>query len=412
MRQYANCAVIFIASLLATDLAQAQNGGQEFDQIERGRYLTVMGDCVACHTADGGKPFAGGLTVETPFGALVSPNITPDPATGIGNWTSADFLRAMHSGVDPAGHHLYPAFPYVYYTRVSDRDVLAIRAYLETLQPVVNKVVTNQLPFPFDVREGVAVWNELNFVPGLFRPDPKHTPEWNRGAYIVTGLAHCGLCHTPKTASGGDDNSRYLQGATLEGWYAPSITGDKRTGVGSWSLDEIAAYLRDGHNSIAAASGPMREEIEHSSSTWTNEDLHAVAVYLKDLPGQDHAVESVAALTPTMQAGQAIYVDECSACHMRDGEGVPTLIPALKRAPAVQQDSAVSLVRVVVQGAQSAQTRYAVTGPAMPALGWKLSDEQVADVVTFIRNSWGNAASPVTASDVKAVRVDLAGRGG
>jgi len=412
MRQYAKCTVFFVASLLATDIARAQNGGQEFAQIERGRYLTVMGDCVACHTADGGKPFAGGLTVETPFGALISPNITPDPATGIGNWASADFLRAMHNGVDPAGHHLYPAFPYVYYTRVSDQDALAIHAYLETLQPVVNKVVSNQLPFPFDVREGVAAWNEFNFVPGLFRPDPKQTPEWNRGAYIATGLAHCGLCHTPKTASGGDDNGHYLQGATLEGWYAPNITGDKRTGVGNWSLDEIAVYLRDGHNSIAAASGPMREEIENSSSKWTNDDLRAIAVYLKALPGQDRTVEPVADDTPTMQAGWAIYVDECSACHMRNGEGVPRLIPALKRDPAVQQDSAVSLIRVVVQGAQSTQTMHAVTGPAMPALGWKLSDEQVADVVTFIRNSWGNAAPAVSASDVKAVRADLARRGG
>jgi len=410
MQHHARRAAIVVVGLVTSGIAHAQNGGQEFDRIERGRYLTAMGDCVACHTPDGGKPFAGGLTVQTPFGALVSPNITPDPATGIGNWTDAEFLRAMHSGIDRAGHHLYPAFPYVYYTRVSDEDVLAIRAYLETLQPVVNKVVPNQLPFPFDVREGVAAWNELNFTPGLFKPDPTKTAEWNRGAYIVTGLEHCGLCHTPKTASGGDDNGHYLQGATLEGWYAPNITGDTRTGIGSWSLDEIAAYLRDGHNSVAAASGPMREEIENSSSKLTNADLHTVAVYLKDLPGQDHAVAPVGADTQAMQAGQAIYVDECSACHTRSGNGIPRLIPALKGAPAVQQDSAASLVRVVLQGAQSAQTARAVTGPAMPALGWKFSDEQVADVVTYIRNSWGNVASAVFASDVKAVRADLARR--
>jgi mono/diheme cytochrome c family protein len=268
-------------------------------------------------------------------------------------------------------------------------------------------VVPNQLPFPFDVREGVAAWNELNFAPGPFKPDPTKTPEWNRGAYIVTGLAHCGLCHTPKTASGGDDNGRYLQGAMLEGWFAPDITGDTRTGVGGWSVDDIAAYLRDGHNSVAAASGPMREEIENSSSRLTDDDLHGVAVYLRDLPGQDRDAAPVAANTPAMQAGQAIYLDECSACHTRGGSGIPRLIPALKQAPAVQQESAISLVRVVLEGAQSAQTAHAVTGPGMPALGWKLSNLQVADVVTYIRNSWGNAAPAVSAADVKAVRADL-----
>jgi mono/diheme cytochrome c family protein len=406
----AQCAAFVVAGVLAAGVAYAQNGGQEFDQIERGRYLTIMGDCVACHTAEGGKPFAGGLTVETPFGALISPNITPDPTTGIGNWTDADFLRAMHDGIDRQGRHLYPAFPYVYYTRVTDQDVLAIRAYLATLEPVVNKVVSNQLPFPFDVREGLVTWNDLNFRPGVFKPDPAKTPEWNRGAYIVTGLEHCGLCHTPKTVSGGDKNSDDLQGAALEGWYAPNITGDKRTGVGDWSVDQIAEYLRNGHNSMAAASGPMREEIENSSSKLTDADLHAIAVYLKDLPGQGHAVTPIAADTPAMQAGQAIYVDECSACHTRGGAGIPRLLPALKGAASVQQDSAISLIRVVLQGAQSAQTAHAVTGPAMPALGWKLSDEQVADVVTYIRNSWGNAAPAASATDVKAVRADLAKR--
>jgi mono/diheme cytochrome c family protein len=408
MQHHAKRAMVALGGLLATGAVHAQNGGQEFSQIERGRYLTAMGDCVACHTAADGKPFAGGRMVETPFGALVAPNITPDPATGIGNWTDADFLRAMHDGINRAGHHIYPAFPYVYYSRVTDQDVLAIRAYLATLDPVVNQVVSNQLPFPFDVREGLAAWNEINFKPGVFKPDRAKTSEWNRGAYIVTGLAHCGLCHTPKSVSGGDENSHYLQGAALGSWYAPNITGDNRTGVGGWSVDQIAEYLRDGHNSVAAASGPMREEVENSSTRFTDPDLHAIAVYLKSVPGLDHAVTPIAADTPAMQAGHAIYVDSCSACHTQGGAGIPRLYPALKDAATVQQDSSVSLIRVVLQGAQSAQTAHAVTGAAMPAFGWKMSDEQVADVVTYIRNSWGNAAAAVSAADVKTVRTDLA----
>jgi mono/diheme cytochrome c family protein len=412
MHRHATRAIAILAGLLAGGVAHAQNGGQDFSQIQRGRYLAAMGDCVSCHTAEGGKPFAGGRTVQTPFGALVAPNLTPDIASGIGNWTDADFLRAMHDGIDRAGQHLYPAFPYVYYTRVTDQDVLAIRAYLATLQPAVNPVVSNQLPFPFDIRRGLTAWNDVNFKPGVFEPDPAKSAEWNRGAYIVTGLAHCGLCHTPKTVSGGDDNSRYMQGAALEGWFAPNITGDTRTGIGAWSVDQIAAYLRDGHNDVAAASGPMREEIENASTRFTGPDLRAVAVYLKALPGQNHAATPVAADTPAMRAGQAIYVDECSACHTRGGGGIPRLFPALKGAPAVQQDSAIGLIRVVLQGAQSAQTAHAVTGPSMPALGWELSDEQVANVVTYIRNSWGNAAAPVSASDVRSVRTDLTKRAG
>jgi len=397
-----------LAGILAATPAVAQK--QDFTLIERGRYLTGMGDCVACHSAPGGKPFAGGRAIETPFGKLVSPNLTPDPATGIGAWTDAEFLRAMHEGKGRAGEHLYPAFPYVYYARVSDDDVLAIRAYLSTLEPVVNQVATNQLPFPFDVRASLAAWNELNFTPGRFQPDTAKSAEWNRGSYIVNGLEHCGLCHTPKGISGGDKTGEFLQGNKLQGWFAPNITGDQRRGIGSWSVDAIAEYLRSGHNSFAAASGPMAEMVEESGVGLAEPDLRAIAVYLKDLPGQAATAAAVSADSPTMQAGVAIYQDECSACHSRSGAGVPRLFPALKGAPTVQQDNALSLIRVVLQGAQSSQNAHAVTGPAMPALGWKLSDAQVANAVTYIRNAWGNAAPAVVEADVRSVRAELAKR--
>ena len=394
------------ALLPAVALAQDK---QDFSVIQRGKYLTTMGDCVACHSAEGGQPFAGGRTIATPFGNLVSPNITPDVETGIGAWTDADFVRALHQGIDRAGQHLYPAFPYVYYTHVTTEDVLAIRAYLATLPPVHNKVVSNTLPFPMDLRASLSAWDAVNFKPGEFKPDPGRSAEWNRGAYIVTGPEHCGLCHTPKNVAGGDDQARFLQGEKLQGWYAPNITSDEHAGIGSWSVEQIAAYLKSGHNDVAAASGPMAEEVEKSSWGLTDADLHAIAVYLKTVPGGDHPALT-AASPAVMQAGLAIYVDQCSACHMRDGKGIAGLFPSLAGAPVVQQREATSLERVVLQGAQSAQDPHAPTGPAMPAFGWKLSDAQVAAVVTYIRNSWGNAASPVSAADARNTREDLAQR--
>ena len=389
--------------------AAAAQDRQDFGLIQRGKYLTTMGDCVACHTAEGGAAFAGGRTIETPFGNLVSPNITPDVATGIGAWTDDDFVRALHEGINRAGQHLYPAFPYVYYTHVTRADVLAIRAYLATLPPVNHKVVANTLPFPMDVRASLTAWDAVNFKPGEFKPDPKQSAEWNRGAYIVNGLEHCGLCHTPKTVSGGDDTARFLQGATLQGWYAPNITGDTKQGIGGWPVEQIAAYLKSGHNDAAAASGPMAEEVEKSSWALTDADLQAIAVYLKTVPGGSQSIP--AAPSPAvMQAGEAVYVDQCSACHMRNGRGIAGLFPSLAGAPVVQQREAISLERVVLQGAQSAQDAHAITGPAMPAFGWKLSDAQVAAVVSYIRNAWGNAAGPVDSADVHATRADLAQR--
>ena len=382
---------------------------QDFSQVERGKYLTAMGDCVACHSAPGGKPFAGGRTIETPFGKLLSPNITPDVQTGLGAWTDDEFVRAMQQGIDRAGQHLYPAFPYAYYTHMTREDVLAIRAYLASLPAVENQVQTNQLPFPLDVRESLTAWNAINFKPGEFKPDPSKSAEWNRGAYIVTGPEHCGLCHTPKTISGGDETSRFLQGNALQGWYAPNITGDQRQGIGAWPADQIAEYLRTGHNAIAASSGPMAEEVMQSSYALSDADLHAIAIYLKDLPGQGSNAQPVAA-GPAMQAGEAIYTDQCSACHMLDGKGIARLFPALAGAPVVQQDSAISLARVVLQGAQSAHTPGAVTSAAMPAYGWLLSNQQVADVITYIRNAWGNAAPAVSATDIASARSALAKR--
>jgi len=382
------------------------------DQVERGRYLVTLGDCVACHMSAGGEVrgsagFVGGRPIETPFGSIVTPNITPDPETGIGRWNADQFYRAMHEGRRPNGDRLYPAFPYTYFTRVTREDSDAIFAYLRTLDPVSNAVDRNALPFPLDIRASMIAWNALFFTPGEFRADPARSAEWNRGAYIVEGLAHCGACHTPKNLAGADRDSRRFAGGPLQGWYATNITTDDRTGLGTWSGDDIVAYLRTGRNARSAASGPMAEVVEYSTSRMTEEDLRAIATYLKEPPhppAAPAARAAVAADDARMRAGEAIYADGCSACHARDGQGVANLFPRLAGSQVVQQEGNETLLRVVLQGVRAAHTDAAPTAPAMPAFGWRLDDAQAAAVTTYVRNAWGNVAPAVTEGDAARMR--------
>jgi mono/diheme cytochrome c family protein len=407
MRPGAACLLLF----LGTSAAHAAADQQAFEEIARGRYLAIAGDCAGCHNAPGGAAYAGGLPIETPFGTLVSPNITPDRETGIGAWTDDEFVNAMRDGTGQGGEHLYPAMPYTYYTKAAREDVLAIRAYLQTLEPVRNEVKANQLPFPFNVRASMVGWNELYLKRGTFTPVAGKSDEWNRGAYLVEGLGHCGLCHTAKNAMGGDETTRALQGGALQGWYAPNLTDDPRTGLGDWSVDDVIAYLKTGHNNVSAATGPMSDVIVHSTSQMTDADLRAIAVYLKDQPAPSgESPKPVSGEDRLMRAGEAIYLDNCAACHTSAGTGIPQLFPALKGSPSVQSTDSASLIRVVLRGAQSVATDPAPTAPSMPALGWKLSDAEVAAVVTYIRNSWGNAASPVLASGVASTRQQLSQR--
>lgn len=402
-----HAAIACLLVLLGVSAAHAADR-QAFDQIERGRYLAAVGDCAACHTAPGGKLYAGGLAIATPFGTLIGSNLTPDRETGIGDWSDDDFVNGMQQGRGRGGAYLYPAMPYTYYTKVTREDALAIRAYLATLDPVYNKVVSNQLPFPFNIRLSMAFWNALFFTSGRFEPIAGKSDDWNRGAYLVEGLGHCGMCHTAKNALGGDKASHALQGGALQGWFSPNLTGDPRIGLGSWPVDDVVTYLKTGHNGIELATGPMSEVIMDSTSQMTDADLKAIAVYLKDQsPQNDTSPKALPAENPTMRAGQAIYIDNCAACHTTAGTGIPSLFSALKGSPSVQSADPISLIRVVLQGAQSVATERAPTGPSMPALGWKLTDEQVAAVITYIRNSWGNAAVPVSASDVKSTRQQL-----
>jgi mono/diheme cytochrome c family protein len=401
------------AALSACPLAAHAAGAidnQDFDQVQRGHYLAVVGDCAACHTLPGsGHDFAGGRIIETPFGHLIAPNITPEPLTGIGAWTDDEFVHALTRGIRRDGAHLYPAMPYPYYTKLTREDALAIRAYLTTVPAIEKSVEADRLPFPLSVRADMAAWDKLYFTPGTYHPVAGKSAPWNRGAYLVEGPMHCGACHTPKNVAGADETGERLRGGVLQGWFAPDITDAARRGLGGWSVDDIVLYLKTGHNRNAAAAGPMAEEVSNSSSKMTEADLRAVAIYLKDQPAADEiSPQPLAGSDPAMKAGAAIYADECSACHAPRGTGVADLIPALAGSPAVQSTDPTSLIRVVLGGTPSVATDGAPTAPAMPAFAWVLDDREAAAVLTYVRNSWGNAAPALTAGQIDKRRHALA----
>jgi mono/diheme cytochrome c family protein len=400
------------AILLAVSFAMAaRSDPQDFTQIERGRYLAVASDCASCHTVPGsGQPFAGGRAIETPFGNIVAPNITPDRETGIGAWSDDEFDAALRRGIGRDGSRLYPAMPYNAYTKMSRDDVLAIRTYLNTVTPVSNAVVANTLPFPFNIRAAMRVWDALYFTEGEYKPDPQKSPEWNRGAFLVDGPAHCGACHTPKSLLGGDRTSQYLQGSNLQGWFAPDITNDTRLGLGGWAINDVVAYLKTGHNRVTAATGPMAEEITLSSSRMSDADLKAIATYLKSLPGRQDASKPLPSDDPVMAAGGAIYRDQCSACHGLDGHGVPLLFPSMAESSMVRSDDPTTLIRIVLRGARSVATAAEPTAPGMPSYGWQLDDDQVAAVLSYVRNTWGAAAPALSTQDVARARSQLASR--
>jgi mono/diheme cytochrome c family protein len=388
---------------------------QNFNQLQRGQYLTVVGDCAACHTLPGsGHAFAGGRPIETPFGMMYSPNITPDPTTGIGAWTNQEFVNALTQGTGRHGTRLYPAMPYAYYTKLTRDDALAIRAYLNTVPAAHNPVKPDQLPFPFNMRWTLAIWDKLFFTAGTFRPDPHKSAQWNRGAYLVEGPGHCGMCHTPKNFLGADKTSEHLQGYTLQGWFAPNITNDTRRGLGGWSVDQIASYLKTGHNKTSAATGLMSETLNLSTSKMSDDDLKAIAAYLKDQSAGGVDENKTASADPpdqaVMKTGAQIYADECSGCHAADGKGTPGLFPSLNGSAVVQQTDPTTILHVVLRGALSVGTKPAPTAPAMPQFGWILNDKDIAAVVTYVRNAWGNSAPAVAASQVDKTRQMLVER--
>ena len=375
-------------------------------QLRRGQYLVAAGDCLSCHLREGGEPFAGGLGLNTPFGAIYTSNITPDRQTGIGAWTGDQFYRAMHDGKGAHGENLYPAFPYPWFRRASRADDDAIFAYLMTVPAVSYTPPQNNLPFPFNIRGSVGAWNLLFLDSHDFQSDPGRSAEWNRGAYLVKGLGHCGACHTPKNSFGADKSKQEFHGGKLDNWVAPDLTGNSRMGLGDWSVEDIVEFLATGRNPRAAAGGAMAEVITYSTSLLNDADRHAIAVYLKSQP----ASAAITASTPdsgAMRRGAEIYSDACASCHLENGVGQPRVFPPLGKDAMLQQSDPTGLEHVILGGTRIGISASRPSPLSMPSFAWKLSDQEIADVSTFIRNSWGNRAAQVSASDVRDLRKKL-----
>ncbi|MBV4366692.1 c-type cytochrome [Erwinia sp. BNK-24-b] len=380
-------------------------GAADADAVARGKYIAIAGDCVACHTAPESKDaFAGGYAISTPFGGIFASNITPDKETGIGNWTERDFYRAVRHGKGKEGENLYPAMPYNAYVKVSDRDMHDLWMYMRSVKPVHYAVPETDLGFPYNIRLAMMGWNLLFYKNSGFKPDAGRSAQWNRGAYLVEGLEHCGACHTPKNLLGGDRDA-WLQGSNLSEWHAPDITSNRYTGIGGWSVDQITDYLKLGSNHVAVASGPMAEAVTNSTQHLTREDLQAIAVYLKSQPDSGtQKPQPLAADDAQMKMGANVYSANCAACHNSDGKGIPNLAASLAGNPGLQAEDASSIISTILQGGRGAVTEGNPTSGAMPAFAWKLSDEQVAAAATYLRNSWGNAASVVKPEAVAGKR--------
>nr|WP_309477049.1 cytochrome c [Trinickia acidisoli] len=400
-----------LAASSALALAQGPASASA-DVVKQGEYLARAGDCIACHTQPGGKLFGGGRAMPTPFGTLYSPNITPDDETGIGQWTADEFYRMMHTGRSRDGSLLYPAMPYGAYTKVSRADSDAIFAYLRSVPPVHQPNRPHEMRFPYNNRELLLGWRTLYFREGEYQADPTRSVEWNRGAYLVQGLGHCSMCHTAINALGGSSESKAFEGGLIpmQDWYAPSLTSNKEAGLGDWSIADITALLQKGASNRGAVYGPMAEVVYDSLQYLSDDDVRAMAVYLKSLP--QHGAESQTAASPVSgeerdllaRLGSKIYDAQCATCHGKHGEGKLSDFPPLANNQSIQMTSAVNPIRMVLNGGYAPGTAKNPSPYGMPPFAQSLSDEEVAAVVTFIRTAWGNHGTPVTAKEANALR--------
>lgn len=394
--------------------------------LARGEYIAKASDCAGCHTApQGGAPYAGGNGLGSPFGTIMSTNITPDPHYGIGQYTYDDFARVLRKGVARGGKRLYPAMPYPSFARITDDDMHALYAYfMHGVQPVATPAPETRLPFPFNQRWVLMFWDWAFAPRGVFKPEAGRDAQWNRGAYLVQSLGHCGACHTPRGPAYeergySESSAAYLTGGTNDHWFAPNLTGDRGAGLGRSSAADLAAFLRRGHGGGLITFGSMVQVVEDSTQYLNDADLAAIAVYLKSLPpraesgrfdGRSRAAQQTAQALKTgdvERPGAGIYASYCARCHQMDGAGVPQKYPRLAGNPAVLSSSTTSLVRLLVEGGGSPHTQDGPESRKMPSFAARLNDREMAHVLTFIRNTWGNAAAPVTAKDVSGVRAAL-----
>ena len=377
----------------------------------RGEYLARAGNCAACHTARGGRVYAGGRGIETPFGSVFSTNLTPDAATGIGRWSGDDFWRALHEGRSRDGRALYPAFPYPSFTRVTRADADAIFAYLRSLAPVRQANRSHALRFPYDSRVSLSAWRGLYFRPATFEPDGSRSAQWNRGAYLVQGLGHCNQCHAARNALGATADSPALAGGMIpvQNWYAPSLLSAAQAGVAHWKIDEVVSLLKTGVAPQASASGPMAEVVRGATQHLNDADLRAMAVYLRSLPNADIPPRPTPARSePAWTAlGATLYERHCAGCHGSDGEGVGGRYPRLAGNRAVTLDPPANVIHMLLEGGFAPATRGNPRPFGMPPYATLLSDRDIAAVASYIRRTWDNRAAAVTAFDVTRYRGDV-----
>ncbi len=380
------------------------------DAIKRGEYVMHMGDCVACHTRGYGK-FAGGYKIGTPFGVITSSNITPDPETGIGKMTEREFFNALRQGIGSHGL-LYPAMPYPAYVNFSDKDLHDLWAYMSTVKPIKNKVdETAGMMFPFNIRLAMAGWDMLFFKNHGLQEDKTQNAEWNRGKYLVEGPGHCTTCHSPRNLLGGFKSGKYLYGANVGDWSAPDITGNMKTGAGWMKHQDLVEYLKTGSTHDTVASGPMAEAIEYSFQHLTDDDLNAIATYIKSIPASTNTPSAPAPMADADSAKAALsYEVNCSACHGVKGEGIKGMVPALAGNHRITANDPTNLLHAVLKGARAAHTADKQTAAGMPSFAWKMNDKEVANLLTYIRNTWGNGASKITPEEVAAMRAQLGAR--
>ena len=375
--------------------------------IERGAYLARAGNCIGCHTTTGGAAFAGGRGVDTPFGVVVAPNITPDVKTGIGSWSASEFWRAMHHGRSKDGRLLYPAFPYPSFTYVTREDSDALYAFLKSTPAVERPNQPHRLGFPYNTQAALAVWRALYFRAGAFEPQAEQPAEWNRGRYLVQGLGHCAACHSGRNFLGGTSlNAQFAGGLMPDAtWYAPSLATPREAGVQTWQRDEVVKLLKDGVVSHASVSGPMAEVVFTSTQYLSGADLDAMARYLASIPLRDNEPREVKRAEGDVFArGGKLYDQHCASCHGDKGQGVAGIYPALAGNRAVTLSSHNNLVQVIRQGGFMPTTAGNPEPFGMPPFGQVLNNDEIAAVSTFIRQSWGNSAAPVSSLDVLHVK--------
>jgi alcohol dehydrogenase (quinone), cytochrome c subunit len=409
---------LLAAALLMFGQSTATIAQENAMHANNGEYLARAGDCIACHSARGGKAFAGGLRMGTPMGVIYSTNITPDPDTGIGNYSLRDFERAVRSGIAKDGHHLYPAMPYPSYAKITDEDVQALYIFfMKDVPPVKQANKPNEIPWYRRPRWPLAVWNTIFARSGAYVARPDRDRTWNRGAYLIEGLGHCGACHTPRgwafqEKALDDSRSTYLQGAELDAWSAPNLRSDLRTGLGAWSLDDIVAFLKGGHNDKGVAFGSMLDVVNNSTPYLSDEDIRAMAAFLKSLPAtaseaqfvyDDAATDALEGGKP-QPAGAAIYLGACAACHGVDGKGQAPFMPPLAGNPAVLDANPSSLINLVLNGADPLVVKGVPDAYRMPQFRIQLNDAAIGEVLSFVRGAWGNGATGVTAEQVKKLR--------